>query len=171
MRYTRQYLLHQCHFYTIILGLRTQVLWILVSTTNHITVSCILPCSGKTPQFGNGLFQESDFSDTVYNSAYVSDVQSLIAKRTLQQFFGKFFWHKIHVEVLDEIWNIQKRVFWKFLLIRAFWLRTAVYNSYTSIMLPFGATVWYKFIMIRNSNAVYTKLWYSGLCSSNNSSR
>ena len=32
--------------------------------------------------------QESDFSVTAYNSAYVSDAQSLIAKITLQQFFG-----------------------------------------------------------------------------------
>ena len=31
---------------------------------------------------------ESDFSDTAYNSAYVSDVQSLIAKSTLQKCFS-----------------------------------------------------------------------------------
>ena len=31
---------------------------------------------------------EGDFSDTAYNSAYVSDVQSLIVKSTLQQFCG-----------------------------------------------------------------------------------
>ena len=30
--------------------------------------------------------EESDFSDTAYNSAYVNDVQSLIAKSTLQHF-------------------------------------------------------------------------------------
>ena len=30
---------------------------------------------------------ESDLSDAAYNSAYVSDVQSLIAKSNLQQFF------------------------------------------------------------------------------------
>ena len=29
------------------------------------------------------IVQESDFSDTAYNSAHVSDVQSLIAKSTL----------------------------------------------------------------------------------------
>ena len=34
------------------------------------------------------IVQEIDFSDTPYNSAYVNDVQSLIAKSTLQQFFG-----------------------------------------------------------------------------------
>ena len=34
---------------------------------------------------------ESDFSDTAHNSAHVSDVQSLIAKSTLQQFFGYIF--------------------------------------------------------------------------------
>ena len=34
------------------------------------------------------IVQEIDFSGTAYNSAYVSDVQSLIAKSTLQQFFG-----------------------------------------------------------------------------------
>ena len=37
-------------------------------------------------------FEENDVSDTAFNSTYVSDVQSLIEKSTLQQFFGlKFF--------------------------------------------------------------------------------
>ena len=34
------------------------------------------------------IVQGSDFNDMAYYSAYVSDVQSLIAKSTLQQFFG-----------------------------------------------------------------------------------
>ena len=34
------------------------------------------------------IVQESDFSNTAYNSVYVSDVQSLIAKNTLQQLVG-----------------------------------------------------------------------------------
>ena len=33
------------------------------------------------------IVQESDFSGAAYNSAYVSDVQSLITKRSFQQFF------------------------------------------------------------------------------------
>ena len=34
------------------------------------------------------IVEESDYSDATYNSTYVSDVQSLIAKNTLQQFCG-----------------------------------------------------------------------------------
>ena len=34
------------------------------------------------------IVEESEFSDTAYNSSCVSDVQSLIAKITLQPFFG-----------------------------------------------------------------------------------
>ena len=41
------------------------------------------------------IVEESDFSDAGYNATYVSDVQSLITKSTLQQFFGKIFPHKI----------------------------------------------------------------------------
>ena len=33
------------------------------------------------------IVKESDFSDPAYNSAYVGDVESLIAKTTLEQFF------------------------------------------------------------------------------------
>ena len=35
--------------------------------------------------------QDCDFSDTAYNSTQVSNVQSLIAKHTLQQFFDYVF--------------------------------------------------------------------------------
>ena len=53
------------------------------------------------------IVQESDFSYThITLHNYVRDVQSLIAKNTLQQFSAKFFRHKI--EMLGEIWNIQK---------------------------------------------------------------
>ena len=38
-----------------------------------------------------GIVEESDFSDTAYNSTYVSDVQSLIVKSNLQQFFCQVF--------------------------------------------------------------------------------
>ena len=34
------------------------------------------------------IVEESDFSDTAYDSTYVSDVHSLITKSTLQQFFS-----------------------------------------------------------------------------------
>ena len=37
----------------------------------------ILPCAHETTQFGN--FQDSDFSDSAYNSTYIGDVQNLIA--------------------------------------------------------------------------------------------
>ena len=37
------------------------------------------------------IVEESDFSETACNFAYVSDVKSLIAKSTLQQFFGYNF--------------------------------------------------------------------------------
>ena len=34
------------------------------------------------------IVEQSDFSDTAYNSTYVGDVQSLIAKSTLQTIFS-----------------------------------------------------------------------------------
>ena len=42
------------------------------------------------PTLSSGIAQESDFSDTAYNLR-VSDVQSLIAKSTLQQCSANFF--------------------------------------------------------------------------------
>ena len=48
------------------------------------------------------IVQESDFSDTAYNSAYVSDLQSLIAKSN-EYFSTKISWHKI--EVFGDMWN------------------------------------------------------------------
>ena len=45
----------------------------------------IPPCAVKTLSLK--IIHESDFSDQAYNSAYVSDVQSLIAKSTLQLFY------------------------------------------------------------------------------------
>ena len=42
----------------------------------------------NTLTLGSYIVEESDFSDTAYNSTYVSDVQSLIVKSTLQQFCG-----------------------------------------------------------------------------------
>ena len=42
----------------------------------------------NTLTLGSYIAQESNFSDTAYNSTYVSDVQSLIAKSTLEQFCG-----------------------------------------------------------------------------------
>ena len=46
---------------------------------------------------------DSDFSDTAYNSAYVSDVQSLVAKVLCNNFSAKIFCYKI--EMFGEIWN------------------------------------------------------------------
>ena len=34
------------------------------------------------------IVQESDFSDMAYNTAYINDVQNLIAKSIFQHFFG-----------------------------------------------------------------------------------
>ena len=53
------------------------------------------------------IVEEIDFSDTAFkNSEYVSDVQSLIAKCTCNNFSAKVFWREI--KMLGEIWNIQK---------------------------------------------------------------
>ena len=40
---------------------------------------------------GSEIVEESDFNNAAYNFAYISDVQSLIAKCPSQQFFGKNF--------------------------------------------------------------------------------
>ena len=61
---------------------------------NHqikIVLYCtVLTCADKKNHLtlSKEIVQESNFSDTAYNSAYVSDVQSLIAKSTLQQLFS-----------------------------------------------------------------------------------
>ena len=51
------------------------------------------------------IVEQSDFSDTTYNSAYGSDVTctEFIAKSLCNKFSTKIFGHKI--EVLGEIWN------------------------------------------------------------------
>ena len=53
-----------------------------------LSVYClaILPSADRT--LISEIVEESDFSDTAYNSEYVSDVQSLIAKSTLQTIFN-----------------------------------------------------------------------------------
>ena len=52
----------------------------------------VLPCAGKTLlMLSSEIVGKSDFSDTAYNSAYVSDEQILIAKSTLQHFSAKCF--------------------------------------------------------------------------------
>ena len=51
----------------------------------------------NTLTLSSEIVEESDFSDAAYNSEYVSDVQSLITKSTLQQFFGYNFKHKIEM--------------------------------------------------------------------------
>ena len=43
----------------------------------------------NTPTLSSKIDEESDFSDTAYNSTYVSDVQSLIAKSTSHIFLAK----------------------------------------------------------------------------------
>ena len=73
------------------------------------------------------IVEESDFSDAGYNATYVSDVQSLITKSTLQQFFGKNFSTQ-DIEMLGEILNIQKKVL-KILQLSAYCLRTALCMS------------------------------------------
>ena len=47
----------------------------------------------NVPTLRSEIVQESDFSDTAYNSGYVSDVhvQGLIANSTLSQFLGTNF--------------------------------------------------------------------------------
>ena len=40
----------------------------------------------NTLLYSSEITQESDFSDTAYNSAHISDVQSLIAKRSCNNF-------------------------------------------------------------------------------------
>ena len=60
----------------------------------------------KTLTVSSEVVQGSDFSNATYNSVYVSDVQSLMAKVLCNNFFIKIFGHKI--EMLGEIWNIQK---------------------------------------------------------------
>ena len=45
----------------------------------------------NAPTLSLEIVQKSDFSDAAYNSAYVSDVQNLITKSTLQQFFSYIF--------------------------------------------------------------------------------
>ena len=55
------------------------------------------PCSGKKFQiltFNSGIVQKSEFSDTAYNFAYVSDVQIVICKTVSAKMFDtsrKFF--------------------------------------------------------------------------------
>ena len=73
------------------------------------------------------IVQESDFSYTAYNFAYVRDVQSLIVKNTLQQFLAKFFRHKI--EILGEIWNIQKTRFENFANLSVLSAHTIIINT------------------------------------------
>ena len=49
----------------------------------------------NVPTLRSEIVQESDFSDTAYNSGYVSDVhvQSLITTSTLSQFLGTNFFN------------------------------------------------------------------------------
>ena len=54
--------------------------------TIHVAFTAV--SSQNTLTLISEIVEESDFSDAAYNSAYVSDVQSLIAKSTLQQFFN-----------------------------------------------------------------------------------
>ena len=55
------------------------------------------------------IVQESDFSDTAYNnSTYVSNVQSLIAKSTYNNFSARIIRHKI--EMFGDIWIYKKCV-------------------------------------------------------------
>ena len=52
----------------------------------------------NTLTLSSEIVQEGDFSDTACNSAYVSDVQSLISKIILQLFFScKFLTQKIEM--------------------------------------------------------------------------
>ena len=50
----------------------------------------IIVCRQNALTLSLKIVQESDFSDMAYNSAYVSDVQSLIAKSTLPLNMGNF---------------------------------------------------------------------------------
>ena len=47
-----------------------------------------LPCASNALILISEIVDFNDVSDTAYNSAYVSDVQSLITKSILQHFFG-----------------------------------------------------------------------------------
>ena len=60
------------------------VLW--ADQINSFTVTDVRGQDALT--LSSEILQESDNSDTAYSSVYVSDVQSLIAKSTFQQFFG-----------------------------------------------------------------------------------
>ena len=54
----------------------------------YFVLRTVLLCTGKTLLILSlEIVEGSDFSDTAYNSGYVSDVQSLIAKIILLQFF------------------------------------------------------------------------------------
>ena len=64
------------------------------------------------------IVEESDFSEAACNFAYVSDVQSLITKSTLQQFSDTIFWHKIEIAW----WNMEytKKAVWNFFELESF---------------------------------------------------